>query len=410
MPEHHKPRFAERFPVVSARALTMPPEVADTIVGVLIAAVALAEVVPDLSGLATTIVTVVAVAALAGSLRWRRRHPIPLALAVVAIVVVQDALGGHATKADAVLLAYLLIAYSVGAHSQRRTALTGLLALIGGLFADEALSRDAGTFSAVFPLVTCMPAWLIGRVLRARRDLSRQLVDRAGELESEREQLAELAVAAERARIARELHDVVAHSVSLMVIQAAAGQRVVDADADAATRAFDAILEAGEQASAELTRLVGLLDGIAANTTTSEPGLARLDELVGHAEQNGMQITLHVEGGLMLPAAVDAAAFRIVQEAITNAIKHAGPGKLTVSVGHAHGQLELEIVDQGRTGPNVTSPPSGGHGLQGMRERVELLNGKLEAGPRADGGWALRASLPLTSSQHTLLVSQHSSA
>lgn len=386
---------------MSARALTMPPEVADTIVGALLAAAALAEVVPDPSGLVTTIVTVVAIAALAGGLRWRRRHPIPLALAAVAIVVVQDALGGHATKPDAVLLAYLLIAYSVGAHSQRRTAVTGLLALIGGLFADEVLNPDAGTFSVVFPLVTCIPAWFVGRVLRARRDLSRQLVDRAGELESEREQLAELAVAAERARIARELHDVVAHSVSLMVIQAAAGQRVVNGDADAATRAFNAIFDAGEQALAELTRLVGLLDGIAEGTPASEPGLARLDELVLHAEQNGMQITLNVEGGQMLPAPVDAAAFRIVQEAITNAIKHAGPGKLTVSVGHAPCQLELEIVNHGRTGPNVTSPPSGGHGLQGMRERVELLDGKLEAGPRADGGWALRASLPLASSQQS---------
>lgn len=359
------------------------------------AVVALAEVAPDLSGLSTTIVTVVAITALAGGLRWRRRHPLPLALAAVAIVVVQDALGGHATQADAVLLAYLLFAYSVGAHSQRWIAVIGLAALIGGLFADEVLSPDAGTFSAVSPLVTCIPAWFVGRVLRARRDLSRQLVDRAGELESEREQLAELAVAAERARIARELHDVVAHSVSLMVIQAAAGQRVVDADADAGARAFDAILDAGEQASAELTRLVGLLDGVAADTATSEPGLARLDELVRHAEQNGMQITLNVKGGQMLPASVDAAAFRIVQEAITNAVKHAGPGKLTVSVEHAHGQLELGILDEGRTAPDVASPASGGHGLQGIRERVELLDGKLEVGPRADGGWALRATLPL---------------
>ncbi|MDQ6732419.1 MAG: histidine kinase [Actinomycetota bacterium] len=364
---------------------------------------------PDLSGLATTIVTVVAIAALAGGLRWRKRHSFLLALAAVAIVVVQDALGGRATQADAVLLAYLLFAYSVGAHSQRRIAVIGLAALIGGLFADEVLSPDAGTFSAVSPLVTCIPAWFVGRVLRVRRDLSRQLVDRAGELESEREQLAELAVAAERARIARELHDVVAHSVSLMVIQAAAGQRVVNADADAGAGAFDAILDAGEQASAELTRLVGLLDSVAADTATSEPGLARLDELVRHAEQNRMQITLNVKGGQMLPASVDAAAFRIVQEAITNAVKHAGPGKLTVSVEHVHGQLELGILDEGRTAPDVASPASGGHGLQGMRERVELLDGKLEAGPRADGGWALRATLPLGQLAAISAGPQHSS-
>lgn len=399
MAERRSLQLARRSRPALARSGATRPELIDTIAGVVIAGAALVQIASDLNGVLSTCVTLAVIAGLAGGLRWRRLHPLLLALAAITIVLVGDLLGGRGTQPVAALMAYLLIVYSVGAHAPRRPAVLGLLALTAGLFVDNAIGPNAGTFSgvgdAVYPLMTCIPAWSVGRVLRARRAMSRRLADRVAELESEREQLTRLAVGAERARIARELHDVVAHCVSLIVIQAAAGQRVVEGDAAAATRILDAILEAGDQALHELTQMVGLLDGLAPGAAASEPGLERLGELILRAEQAGMRVTLNVEGVQTLTPAIDAASFRIVQEALTNAVKHAGPGNVTVTVLRGQDQLELEIADEG---PDVSRAPAqfrGGHGLQGMRERVELLGGTLDAGPGEPRGWTLRASLPL---------------
>jgi len=393
MPERFMRRILPFLAFALQRLRTARPDVVDTVVGLAIAGVALVQVAPDLHGAAPTGVSVLGIAALTGGLAWRRRHPLLLVPVAVTIIVAQAGLAEHVPLPDAALLAYLLIDYSVGAHTGRRSAVVGLLVLVAGIFAYTLISSAAGSFSPVFPLVVGLPPWFAGRALRARRELSIKLADRSGQLEAEREELADLAVRSERARIARELHDVVAHCVSLMVIQAAGGQRVVEADPNAAMHALDAIVHAGDQALRELAHLVGLLDGLAASGATSELGLARLGELVSRAEQAGMRVTLAAEGATVLPPAIDAAAFRIVQEGITNAVKHAGPGALRVSARRSEHQLEL--LDDGRSMPPSPAILSGGHGLSGMRERVELLGGTLEAGPAQAGGWALRASLPL---------------
>ncbi len=291
MPERFMRRILPFLAFALQRLRTARPDVVDTVVGLAIAGVALVQVAPDLHGAAPTGVSVLGIAALTGGLAWRRRHPLLLVPVAVTIIVAQAGLAEHVPLPDAALLAYLLIDYSVGAHTGRRSAVVGLLVLVAGIFAYTLISSAAGSFSPVFPLVVGLPPWFAGRALRARRELSIKLADRSGQLEAEREELADLAVRSERARIARELHDVVAHCVSLMVIQAAGGQRVVEADPNAAMHALDAIVHAGDQALRELAHLVGLLDGLAASGATSDFGSARRASVAcgtgGHARYVG---------------------------------------------------------------------------------------------------------------------------
>jgi signal transduction histidine kinase len=240
-------------------------------------------------------------------------------------------------------------------------------------------------------------AWLLGDNLQVRRKYVVELEERAERAEHAAELEAQRAVEAERARIARELHDVVAHSMSVMIVQTGAARRVLATDPTSAGEALERVEATGREAMTEMRRLLGVLrqEETPGGERLPQPtlrGLPRLIELFGEAN---LPVTLVVDGEEReLPPGIELSAFRIVQEALTNVLKHAGPATAEVRVQYGPSAVDLEIVDDGR---GAASQPDldGGHGLLGMRERVELFGGQLHAGPRPGGGFVVRAHLPL---------------
>jgi len=241
-------------------------------------------------------------------------------------------------------------------------------------------------------------AWVLGRALRRRRLATVELRDRAARLEQEREERARAAVAEERGRIARELHDVIAHSMSVIVVQAGAAEQVLEHDPARATEALRSIRRAGTDALEEMRRLLGILRHEDEELTLApQPSIARIDELLGQARAGGLPVELVVDGRpRQLAPGVELAAYRIVQEALTNSRKHAGAAHAQVTVRYAPDALELDVVDDGRPSQPVEGT---GHGLVGMRERAALYGGVLEAGARPEGGFAVHARLPLDPSR-----------
>ncbi len=233
-------------------------------------------------------------------------------------------------------------------------------------------------------LIGC--AWGAGRFVR-RQDL---LLAALAREQAARERAA---IADERARLARELHDVVAHGVTTMVVQAEAGESLLVRDPERAREAFVSITSSGRQALAELRRMLGLLRSADGERALGpQPGLAQLQALVEEMREVGLPVELTIEGQTRpLPAGVDLSAYRIVQEALTNTLKHAGPARARVTVRYRTDDVELEMLDDGRRSTNGSQ---GGHGIAGMRERVRLYGGTLETGRRDDGGFTVRARLP----------------
>jgi signal transduction histidine kinase len=238
-----------------------------------------------------------------------------------------------------------------------------------------------------FAVVTAVVTLLIRRVLGDRER-------RARVAERERDVAAREAVVEERARIARELHDVIAHHVSMIVMQAGAERRVLDG-ANASTReVLETVEQIGRSALTEMRRLLGMLRGDANEPLTPQPGLDDVPTLVGQLREAGLPVELHVDGERReLPVGIELSAYRIVQEALTNALKHAGEARATVHVRYGSDSLELEIADDGAGG--ITRASGGGHGLVGMRERVALYGGRLDASRRAEGGFVVRVKLPI---------------
>jgi signal transduction histidine kinase len=231
--------------------------------------------------------------------------------------------------------------------------------------------------------------------LRARAQRAAELQERADGLEREREERTRAAVAAERARIARDLHDVIAHSVTVMTVQGGAARLLLDSDPRRAREPLLVVEETGHQALADMRRLVGIVhhEQEREPALAPQPGLADLPALVEQLRRAGLPTDLVVQGEPeTLTPGLELAAYRIVQEALTNALKHAGPARARVTVSYEPNALRLEVSDDG---PGASNPPHGGHGLVGMRERVALYDGELEVGPRAAGGFGVRARLPL---------------
>jgi len=238
-------------------------------------------------------------------------------------------------------------------------------------------------------------AWALGDNLRTRRAYLAELEARAERLEREREETARRAVAEEQARIARELHDVISHNVSVMVVQAAAGGDVFATHPDRAREALGSIESTGREALVELRRLLGVVRPAPEDDRVDrepQPGLARLPELIEQVSATGLRVELAVGGEPRdLPLGVDLSAYRIVQEALTNTLKHASAENVEVTIAYQDARLELEVLDDGAGG----DVGGDGRGLIGMRERVGLLGGELTAGPRAGGGFGVRAVIPL---------------
>jgi signal transduction histidine kinase len=238
-------------------------------------------------------------------------------------------------------------------------------------------------------------AWLAGRVVRAHRQLADELARRNAELEVERHRTARLAVAEERTRIAREIHDLLAHTVSVMVVQAEAAEDLLDRDQARARRSLVAIQDTGREALTELRHLLGVLRDNASELDRSpQPGLHRLEELVRHFREAGLPVAVAREGDRRpLPPGIDLCAYRVVQEALTNSLKYAGDAHARVVIHYGVGSLDVHVTDDGRGTPRA----NGGHGLVGIRERVAMYGGQLDAGNGQGGGFEVHARLPYES-------------
>ncbi|WP_128984432.1 sensor histidine kinase [Streptomyces roseicoloratus] len=340
----------------------------------------------------------------------RRRMPEKMLLLSVALGVAQLAFGLLPFMAD---FAMLVIIYTVAAHDGPRWA--SRLALAGGLSAATLSqlrwpleggneSSAAKVFFTVIMTVPFALAWVLGDSLRTRRAYFAQLEERASRLEKEREAQAKVAVAAERARIARELHDVVAHNVSVMVVQADGAAYVMDSSPETARQALETISSTGRQALAEMRRLLGILrtgEHQEAGEYVPQPDVEQIEDLVEQVRGAGLAVDFKIEGTPRpLPSGVELTAYRIVQEALTNTRKHGGPDVgASVRLVYFDDGLGLLVEDDGRGAPQEMYEDGGadgrGHGLIGMRERVGMVGGTLDAGPRPGGGFRISALLPL---------------
>ncbi|MFF4034611.1 sensor histidine kinase [Streptomyces sviceus] len=337
----------------------------------------------------------------------RRRMPERMLLLAVGLGVAQLALDVETTSAD---FAFLVIVYTVAATGARwasRLALTiGLCAApVAQLRWPNAHSGVLGNVAImIFQTVPFALAWVLGDSIRTRRAYFAQLEERNARLEKEREAQAKVAVAAERARIARELHDVVAHNVSVMVVQADGAAYVLDAAPDQAKKALETISSTGRQALAEMRRLLGVLrtgEHQEGGEYVPQPDVEQIEDLVEQCRGSGLPVDFKIEGTPRpLPSGVELTAYRIVQEALTNTRKHGGPNAgASVRLVYFDDGLGLLVEDDGKGAPHELYEEGGadgaGHGLIGMRERVGMVGGTLDAGPRPGGGFRISALLPL---------------
>ena len=289
----------------------------------------------------------------------------------------------------------LVAAYSVARHGDRRSADAGLLVAVATLVVIMIRVPSLGTPDNVpFAFVPLAVVTAVGRALR-RRDVSQAALElHASRLAEDHEAWIKDAVAAERARIARELHDVVAHCVSVMVIQAGAAEDLLDRDAAAARVSLRAVQDTGQQAVAELGHMLGLLrGGPGQEALRPQPGVAQLPELVAQVRDAGLSVVFVVRGTPRdLPPGMEVALFRLTQEALTNTLKHARGAPAGIVLSYEETAVVLSVHDDGR---GTEAGPGLGHGLIGMRERVALYGGTLSAGPRDGGGWIVEARIPL---------------
>ena len=292
--------------------------------------------------------------------------------------------------------AIVIAVYSVGAHTSGRRARVGagLLLAVGLAVAVGSEATGHGAAGLLSPGFWLLSAWVVGRIIRGWRRRTLELEVLTRELAAQRDLQAQAAVAVERGRIARELHDVVAHNVSMMVVQAGAAARVLEGAQPHVRDALAAIADTGRATVDEMRTLLGVLRaGEDRPALSPQPGLADLELLLQSVRDAGLPVSLHVDGEpACLPQALNLSAYRIVQEALTNTLKHAGPSRAEVTIRYAVGEVELEVRDDGAGTGGVGD---GGHGLVGMRERVAMLGGEIEAGPLAGGGFGVRARLPL---------------
>jgi signal transduction histidine kinase len=330
----------------------------------------------------------------------RRRFPGTVLATSVASGLAVAAIG---LPPEILVMVILVAVYSVAAYGDRWVSLAGLAAAELG---SAAVQLTPGRFNAPTVVTNTLvigAAWLLGHFVGVRRAYTAR-VERTAELERARAEQARRAVAEERLRLARELHDVVAHSISVIAVQSGVGAHIAKTQPEEAAKALAAIEATSRAALTELRRLLGVLrqEGEPEGSLAPVPGLADLDGLLAEVAKAGLGVRLRVEGTPSpLPAGVDLSAYRIVQEALTNVVKHAGPARAQVVVGYGDRDVTVEVTDDGRgvVAPTGDGQARVGHGLIGMRERVAAFGGDLEAGPRPGGGFRVAARLPLAADQ-----------
>ena len=326
-----------------------------------------------------------------------RAWPLPVLLVVVGGVAVN---GLSESDLGQPWFAVLLAIYALGAHASPGAAGLGMGAVAGVILAyDIPRLRNGAPIDEVIPAWFIVAGtWALGRWMQHRRRELDTLTERSEAAEHDREVATRAAVAHERARIARELHDLVAHSLAVIVLQAQAADRMLDSDLASARQALGAIDATGREGLEELRRLLDLLvDQADADGLEPRPGLQHLDHLVDRVRNAGLPVSVTIGGeSRTLSPGVDLSAYRIVQEALTNSLKHAGrSARATVDVTYRREAVNIRVMDDGTptsSGSETDSQP--GHGLIGMRERAALYGGQIEAGPLADGGFGVEVTLP----------------
>lgn len=324
---------------------------------------------------------------------WRRAASLTAAAVVVGAGMAEAGTGVNMNQPAIPLMTAVIMAYAIIAYAPLWRAIAGTVIVTSGSCAQLLIAgQKVGNLGFIFTFVGL--AWALGRITRVRTGQAVQAELQVERLKHEQEDNARRVMAEERGRIARELHDVIAHSVSVMVVQAGAAQQVMKTNAEAAAKALDSVQETGRQAIGELGRLLGVLRDAGELGLSPQPTLAELDQLMADACASGLPVTLTVTGPERhLPTGVELAVYRIVQEALTNSRKHAGPAsRATVTLMYGDEDIAVEVCDDGRG----TDGYGTGHGLVGMRERVSAYGGTLATGRAEGGGFAVRARIPVS--------------
>ena len=337
------------------------------------------------------------IAVAGGALILRRSAPLAVLAATLAATAAVVAIGGEPTG----LIAGIAL-YTTAALCERRVSLAALVpvaviaAVLSATTADAEGRHASAAFGATVAVVLSVGVWALGAYAQTRRRYTRSLALRAAQAEREREQLARLAVHEERALIARELHDIVAHSVTVMLLGVRGARDVLCTAPAVADETLARVEMSGEQSLIELRRILALLRRPERDVEARpQPSLADLDLLITDYRAAGLPVRLDVTGRQRpLPGGVELSVYRIVQEALTNVLKHSHPTRVTVTLSFRDSRLEVEVVDDAATQSDHPNAPTG-HGIVGMRERVALLGGELETGPRVSGGYRVAASLPI---------------
>ena len=371
---------------VRLSSLEPGPETLDRLLAVALLAWGQAQIWASAGGGPHRVVVALLSVLLCAGLAVRRRYPALVGIGGNAAMAFGFWFGLN-TQIFGTTIAWFCVVYALTVWTSTRWFAIGLLSVaVSDLVPLSGHERNAAN-SVLFGVITLAVMLLIRRVL-GDRERRLELAER------EREVAAREAVVAERARIARELHDAIAHNVSMMVVQAGAERRVLDDDLSSTREVLETVEQIGRGALTEMRRLVGMLRSDEDDPLAPQPGLDDVPRLVTQVREAGLPVELEVEGEPReLPVGLGLSAYRIVQEALTNALKHAGDARATVRIRYRDDSLELEILDDGG---GVPAPaPGGGHGLVGMRERVALYGGRFEAARRPAGGFGVRVLLPI---------------
>ena len=380
------------------------PSVRDWIAPVALAALTVIDALVSGTTAFPRPVWLVAVVVVAASLvlLWRRRCPAATTIISAALVTAYLLFLHVDLRQQPALEPFLVLVlafFSLGLHASHRSLLVGAFVSAALVLSAQGLALAAGRpVGEVFPSVLFwVAAGAVGRLLHHRHHETRLATERAERALQEREWHARAAVAEERARIARELHDVIAHSLSVIVIHASVEARLHRDPQGSTATAFHIIESTGREALAELRRLLGLLrsDESMGEPLQPLPSVRNLDGLMNELRQAGLRVSVHRSGQPRdLAPGVDLSVYRIVQEALTNAFKHAPGATVTVNVNYLEDSVSVAVEDDGATRQSFPTLPGSGHGLIGMRERVKLYDGQLEAGPSDSGGFSVKASIP----------------
>ena len=400
----HRLRPVERASDLIRRIRVIDPHAIDALVALALTVAALVIVVGRINGddefrdndfLGTALVLLQTL-----PLAMRRVAPLSVLVVINSAIDVHAAIGYEMVQAGT--FGSLIALYGAASLADSRRATVAALIMVPAFAIFFATNRqDFGVGEIASTCATWAAGWFLGTYIRIRGEQAEAAGERAAWLERDRDVRAREAVADERARIARELHDMVGHALNLIVIQAGGAQRVFESRPELARQSLASIESAGRQALSDMERMLEILRATEGGdqTLSPQPGLSQIDSLAAHVSGAGLPVEVTVEGSpAELPSSIDLSAYRIIQEALTNSLKHAGASRAKVAIRYRPDSLELEVTDDGR-GVSGRGPggEEGGRGLIGMRERVALFGGELSVGPMPEGGYRVHARLPLRS-------------